>query len=87
MSENKDFQWAIKVHWDAEHTSPAVGPFGQTEAENKMRELRHRFREAGLTPLRMTRELLREPDVLDGWIQGRIDEARLRADTEDGADR
>lgn len=80
VSEHKDWQWIIKIHWDAEHTSPAVGPFGQTEADNKMRELRRRFREAGLKPLKMTCELLRVPDALDGWVQDRIDEARLRAD-------
>jgi hypothetical protein len=73
-SEPKDFQWVIRIHWDAEHTSPAVGPFGQTEADRKMRELRRRYRDAGQTPPKMTRELLRAPDVLDSWIESRTEE-------------
>jgi hypothetical protein len=83
MSENKDFQWVIRIHWDDDHTSPAIGPFGQTEADNKMRELRRRLREAGLTPPKMQRELLRAPEALDGWIRDRINESRLTADMDD----
>jgi hypothetical protein len=82
----KDFQWVVRVHWDADHTSPAVGPFGQTEADNKMRELRRRFRAAGLKPPKMTRELLRSPGALDGWVLGHIEEAKARAEDDEGGD-
>lgn len=83
MSEHKDFQWVIRIHWDEKHTSPAIGPFGQTEADYRMRQLRRRLRDAGLTPPKMKRELLRSPDVLDGWIQDRIKESKLDALADD----
>ncbi len=59
---SKDFQWVIVVHWTDEHESPAIGPFGLTEAENLMREARKMFRSAGLKPPKMGRRLLRSGD-------------------------
>lgn len=79
MSEHKDFQWVIRIHWDEKHTSPAIGPFGQTEADYRMRQLRRRLRDAGLTPPKMKRELLRSPDVLDGWDRAVEDYPEIRA--------
>jgi hypothetical protein len=75
MSDD-DFRWIVRIHWNAKHTSPDVGPFGLSEANTVMRAMRRRFREAGLKPPRITRELLRSPGALDGWITDRINEAK-----------
>lgn len=65
--KTKDWQWVIVIHWDKEHESPAIGPFGQTEAETKMREVRKRYRDAGQKPPKMERRLLRVPQMIDIW--------------------
>lgn len=74
-AKNDDWRWVIRLHWDSEHVSPAIGPFGLTEANRVSRDIRRRFRDAGLTPPKVTRELLRAPGVLDGWVRDRIEAA------------
>lgn len=80
-----DWQWVIMIHWDDDHSSPWVGPFGDTESQLKMREIRRRYREAGLKPPKIVRELLRVPGSVDSWVGFNI-ERRLHppvAETED----
>lgn len=78
-------EWIVKIHWDADHCSPAIGPYGMTEAENEMREARRAYRDLGLTPPRMTKELLKDPQMLGIWARSKAerqawDRAHGRAD-------
>jgi hypothetical protein len=65
MARPTKLQWLIVIHWDADHASPPMGPFGQTEADQAMREARARWRNAGLTPPKMERILMRGREFFD----------------------
>lgn len=60
-------EWMIVIHWDATHTSPPLGPYGATEAEQEMRKARARYRAAGKTPPKMQRILIKSRACFDAW--------------------
>lgn len=69
-------EWLVTIHWDATHTSPAIGPFGSTEADREMREIRRAYRAAGIKPPKMVKSLLRPADYLHFWALSHLEWAQ-----------
>jgi len=65
-------QYIVRIHWDDEHQSPAIGPFnGATNVELWCREFRKLWRKVNPNDKlpKLKKDVLRVPTSVEGWVR------------------
>jgi hypothetical protein len=52
--------------------SKVIGPFGESEADNKIISIRRRYRVFGLTPPRLEKTRILGREYMDSWVNANI---------------